>query len=221
MICGIDEAGRGPVIGPLVIAGVKLQAEDKLVELNVRDSKKCTVDRRSRLAEEINDIAEIELVTIDASELDILRQAITLNEIETILFSKIIQQLKPEKAFVDCVDTNEDNFRKELLKRLDYSPELVSRHKADDIYPVVSAASIIAKTERDKEVDRISNEIGEPIGSGYPADPITVEFIKNWLSRNGEFPPYTRHSWKTTKRLWDEYKYPPTSLNDFINENDE
>ena len=215
MICGIDEAGRGPVLGPLVIAGVKIQDEKELVNLNVRDSKKLTPERRDKLASEIRNIAEIETIMLSASELDVLRQAMSLNEIEALLFTKLIKSLKPEKVFVDCVDTNEENFKKRLLERLSEKPHITSKHKADDIFPVVSAASIIAKTERDREMIRIAEELGSDIGSGYPADPITIEFIREWLKNKGNFPPYTRHSWKTARRIFEDVKYRSITLDDY------
>jgi ribonuclease HII len=215
MICGIDEAGRGPVLGPLVVAGVKLADDKELEKLNVRDSKKLSPERREALASEIRKLAEIEVVVLSANELDLLRQIMTLNEIETGMFSKIITKLKAAKVFVDCVDTNEETFKNNLKTQLDYEPEIISKHKADDIFPVVSAASIIAKTIRDNEVTRISAELGINIGSGYPADPITIEFIKNWLADRKELPPFIRHSWKTTERLWEDYKFTPTKLDDY------
>ena len=215
MICGIDEAGRGPVLGPRVVAGVMIDSEDPLVKLNVRDSKKLSAARRTALAEEIHKLARVEVILVPARELDLLQQSMTLNEVETLCFAKIIRRLRPERVFVDCVDTSEDNFRHNLGSKLDYKPEIVSKHGADDIFPVVSAASIIAKTERDLDVSRISADLGEDIGSGYPADPTTVDFVKSWLSRKGTLPPHIRHSWKTTKRLWEDFKYQPTTLNDF------
>lgn len=215
MLCGIDEAGRGPVLGPLVVAGVLVENEHDLSNLKVRDSKKLTAERRTNLAMEIKKIAKIEICLIPALELDILQQELTLNEIETICFTEIIARLNPGKVYVDCVDTDEENFKALLLSRLNYKPDIVSKHRADDMFPVVSAASIIAKTERDSEIDRISRELGQNIGSGYPADPNTIEFVKSWLERNGRLPPHIRNSWKTTKRLWEDFKFQPTSLNDF------
>ena len=215
MICGIDEAGRGPLIGPLVIAGVNTSDEQPLVDMNVRDSKRLTPGRRIELSKEIRSVCDIEVIMITAMELDIHRQVFSLNELEARAFSKIIHLLRPDTVYVDCVDTNEDNFRKRLVTRLDYSPKIISKHKADDIYPVVSAASIIAKTVRDAEVERISHEIGGGLGSGYPSDPITVNFVNCWLEKNGSFPPHTRHSWKTAQRLWEDHRYKPTRLDEF------
>ena len=56
MICGVDEAGRGPVIGPLVVAGVKCENDIQLKEIQVRDSKKYTPIKRTQLAEKIKRI---------------------------------------------------------------------------------------------------------------------------------------------------------------------
>jgi ribonuclease HII len=215
MICGIDEAGRGPVLGPLVVAGVLLEDEKRLVDIKVKDSKRLSEKRRENLAREIIEFAEIELVAIPAFELDILRQNLSLNKIEAMIFTNIIKMLKPEQVYVDCVDSNEETFEKNLLKRLDYKPDLISKHRADDIYLVVSAASIIAKTNRDKEIKRISEELGKNIGSGYPSDPVTIDFINIWLKEHKELPPYTRNSWKTSERLWDDYKFQPRTLDEF------
>ena len=206
MICGVDEAGRGPVIGPLVIAGVKIKNEDKLIELKVRDSKKCTPRRRERLAKEIIELAEgYELILLQPQEIDDLRKKLTLNEIELDHFAKIMKKLRADIYYVDSVDVKEERFAEELKKRLPFKAEIISKHNADDIYPVVSAASIIAKVRRDKEIKKIASELesklGLPLGSGYPADIVTRRFIKEWIKKFGSPPPYVRYSWKTTKEL--------------------
>jgi len=215
MICGIDEAGRGPVLGPLVIAGVMISDEQALLEMNVRDSKLLKSEKRIELAGRIRKVCDVELIMVTAMELDILRQVFSLNELEARAFVKLIHILRPDSVYVDCVDTDEDSFHEKLVAKLDYSPKVVSKHKADDIYPVVSAASIIAKTVRDAEVERISRDIGADPGSGYPSDPKTIEFVSGWLEENGRFPPHTRHSWKTTSRLWEDYRFKPTRLDEF------
>ena len=88
---------------------------------------------------------------------------------------------------------------------MSFKPIIISKHKADEKYPVVSAASILAKTRRDEEIQKIAQQLEKklnlPLGSGYPADPITQKFMKTWLLRYGKLPPHTRHSWKTSKNL--------------------
>jgi len=206
MICGCDEAGRGPVIGPLVIAGVCFKDYLKLVELKVRDSKKITPKRRRALARIIKEIAvNYEILVISAKDIDDMRKVMTLNEIEVNGFTKVIKKLKPKLCYLDSADVNEDRFGRDILAGLSFKPDIISRHKADDIYPVVGGASILAKTIRDEKIREIELELREklnlPLGSGYPADPVTKRFLSTWLERFGKLPPYTRHSWKTAQKL--------------------
>jgi len=211
MICGVDEAGRGPVFGPLVIAGVTIQDDFELKEIGVRDSKKLTPNRREILAKKIREIAEkYEIIIISASDIDDMRKVMTLNELEVSAFSKIIEKLRPDVCYVDSADVNQERFGMDILSKLSFKPKIISKHKADDIYPVVGAASIIAKTTRDENVRKIAQELEKklnlPLGSGYPADPITKKFLKTWIKTYGELPPHTRRSWETAQRLMKENK---------------
>ena len=202
MICGVDEAGRGPVIGPLVICGVSIESDEILRNLGVRDSKKLSRPRREDLAEKIKGvISRIEIVEVSASEIDLLREEMTLNQLETKLFASIIKALNPDVAYVDAADVDEDRFARDILGEMGSSMNIVSKHKADDTYPVVSAASILAKVRRDALVAKIEEEIGEPIGSGYASDPNTIRFMESWLARHKSLPPHTRKSWDTSSRL--------------------
>lgn len=218
MICGVDEAGRGPVIGPLVVAGVTFEEDSKLIEYNVRDSKKISPIRREFLAKKIKEIAvEYETIVISASDIDDMRKIMTLNEIEINAFIKIIDKLKPDVCYVDAVDVNDKRFGRNIMSRLSFKPEIISKHKADDIYPIVGAASILAKTRRDMEVRNISQKLEKklnfPLGSGYPSDPVTKKFLKGWVEKFGELPPNVRHSWKTAQNLIKENKI--KSLDEF------
>ncbi len=209
MICGCDEAGRGPVFGPLVIVGALFEDDSELIKLNVRDSKKITPHRREVLANIIKKIAvNYEILVISAADIDDMRKVMTLNEIEVNAFTKVIKKLKPETCYVDSADVNEERFGKDILSNLSFKPEIISKHKADDIYPIVGAASILAKTKRDEEVRKIGQELEKklnlPLGSGYPADPITQKFLKEWVNKFGKLPPYTRRSWKTAQNILKE-----------------
>ncbi|MCX6667821.1 MAG: ribonuclease HII [Euryarchaeota archaeon] len=211
MICGVDEAGRGPVFGPLVIAGVTIQDDSELKEIGVRDSKKLTPNRREILAKKIREIAEkYEIIIISASDIDDMRKVMTLNELEVSAFSKIIEKLRPDVCYVDSADVNQERFGMDILSKLSFKPKIISKHKADDTYPIVGAASIIAKTTRDENVRKIAQELEKklnlPLGSGYPADPITKNFLKTWIKTYGELPPHTRRSWETAQRLMKENK---------------
>ena len=201
MICGVDEAGRGPVLGPLIVCGIAVESDQALRKLGVRDSKKLTPKRREELAAKISKIARIELVEISADEIDVLRTKKTMNELEAEAFATVIERLSPKIAYVDAADTDEDNFGKAIRTRMTCTAQIVSQHKADDTFPVVSAASIIAKVNRDRRVREIEREIGRPIGSGYQTDDITMTFLKDWIKENGSCPPHTRRSWEPAKNL--------------------
>ena len=201
MICGIDEAGRGPVIGPLVVAGVLVDSDVPLRQLNVRDSKKLTPERRELLAPEIQKVARCEVVVVPAKDIDVMRGEMSLNDFETRLFASVVERLRPDTAYVDAVDVDEIEFKRAILKQLPFQVEIVSQHEADDLFPVVSAASIIAKVRRDAEMRAIEEAVGEPMGSGYPSDPVTIAFLERWIREKGSPPPHTRLSWDTTRRL--------------------
>lgn len=216
VLCGADEAGRGPVIGPMVVAAVKVDKEDFLREIGVRDSKKCTPQRRERLAELIKDRCEYEILIVPPEEIDSMREQMTINELEVEVFAKVLNRLCSDgcELYLDAADVNEERFGEEIGRKLSFRPKkIVAKHGGDDMYPVVSAASILAKVSRDHEIERIKEELGE-IGSGYPADPITKEFLKNWVKEHGDLPPYTRRSWKTAKRALESAKM--RTLDDFM-----
>ena len=218
MICGVDESGRGPVIGPLIVAGVTFEDDSELKKLGVRDSKKLTPKKRQVLSKKIKEIAvNYDILVIPASSIDDMRKVMTLNEIEVNAFSKIIDKLKPEFCYVDAADVNEKRFGKDILSNLSFKPKIVSKHRADDIYPIVGAASILAKTARDENVKKLAKNLQKklnlPLGSGYPADPVTKQFLRTWFETYGEFPPHVRHSWKTTQKLVKDSKI--RKLDDF------
>ncbi len=206
MICGVDEAGRGPVLGPLVVAGVMVESDVPLRHLNVRDSKKLTAERRELLAPEIEKVSRCEVVVVPASDIDVMRAQMSLNDFEAQLFASVVEKLHPVTAYVDAVDVDEIEFKRAILKQLPFEVEVISQHEADDLFPVVSAASIVAKVRRDAEMRRIESEIGVPIGSGYPSDPATMAFLEKWIREKGSPPPHTRCTWDTTRRLLAEAK---------------
>ena len=206
MICGIDEAGRGPVLGPLVVAGVMVESDVPLRQLNVRDSKKLSPVRRELLAPEIEKVARCDVVVVPARDIDVMRAEMSLNDFEAHLFATIVERLLPATAYVDAVDVDEIEFKRSIQKELPFEVEIVSQHEADDLFPVVSAASIVAKVRRDAEMRAIEASVGEPMGSGYPSDPVTVAFLEKWIREKGSPPPHTRLTWDTTRRLLAESK---------------
>jgi ribonuclease HII len=202
-IAGVDEAGRGPVIGPMVVAGVLVREEllRELVATGVKDSKKLSPKKRERLMGEVLRIAEchhIEVVT--ARQIDARRRVRNLNDIEATAMAKILDALKPDIAQVGSVDVVPNRFRSMILSEMSLPVEIDSVHHAEDRFPAVAAASIIAKVVRDEMVASLRSEYGD-FGSGYPSDMKTRTFIKEWYEREGSLPPIVRMSWKTAKSL--------------------
>lgn len=210
MVAGVDDAGRGCVIGPLVIAGVLINEEDlpKLVQLGVRDSKLLSPHRREFLATEIKKtVAKYSLEKLSPREIDEVvlkgRKLRKLNWLEAQTMAKVIEALKPDVAYVDASDVLEERFKQDILDCLPFKIRIVSEHKADRNYPVVSAASIIAKVERDREIAELAKTYGD-FGSGYPSDPRTMEFLEHCLRKSCDYPDFVRRSWKTAKRTKSE-----------------
>ena len=212
IICGIDEAGRGPVIGPMVVAGVWIDEKDerKLKEARIKDSKKLIKRRREILAEYIKKNFYYEIIVVEACHIDDLRKTMTMNQLEAYIFANIANKRKADIYYIDAVSNDEDEFEKMLSNLIKHDCKIICEHGADAKYAVVSAASIIAKVERDKEIEKISKELESqlnmPLGSGYPSDNKTINFIREWLKKFGEFPPYIRRSWKTIKNIQNDLK---------------
>lgn len=215
-VIGVDEAGRGPVLGPLVVAAVLCGDQEDLARLGVRDSKQLTPGRREELAILIQRICRVGVVMIPAEEIDTRRRTMTLNEIEVEGFSRAITEVLAATGdetaggevtiILDAADVNEDRFGRDIELKLRARPGsvtgIVSRHRADEHYPVVSAASIIAKTRRDGVIRDIARTHGE-IGSGYPADPVTKRYLETLFREGRPIPPFVRRSWDTMARLTD------------------
>jgi ribonuclease HII len=201
-VCGIDEAGRGPVIGPLVMAGISIDENKvKLLEkLEVKDSKMLTLKRREFLFEEIKAITDYHIIIVDPMEIDaaLNNPDLNLNKLEAIKIADVIDNLKPNKAIIDAPSTNTEAFKKELRKLIqNKETELVLEHKADENYAVCSAASILAKVTRDRKIEKIKEKHGN-CGSGYPSDPTTRKYLQeNWKKPINIF----RKTWATYKKL--------------------
>ena len=209
-IAGIDEAGRGPMIGPLVVCGVLLEngIVEKLHNFGVKDSKTLTPKKRESLTAEIKKLAsEIEVQSISAYQIDqSRRRGITLNEIEVDLFSVVVKKLRPEIVYLDAADVIAERFGENIGERSGLLKEgcrFISEHKADAKYTVVAAASIIAKTKRDSVIENY-HEIYGDFGSGYPSDPKTVEFVRSLVIKGEKLPDIVRRSWESVSVILDE-----------------
>ena len=201
-ICGIDDAGKGPIIGPMIIAGVSLDVKDlhKLEKIGVKDSKKLTAKKRDELYPKILEIVkDYKIIIIPPQEIDNAVESDTtnLNWLEGEKMVEVINNLKADTSIVDCPSPNTVAFCEFLKSKIKIETELICTNKAER-FLAVGAASIIAKVTRDAEVAKIQVKFKENIGSGYPADPYTKKFIaKHWKEDYGIF----RKSWETYKEL--------------------
>jgi ribonuclease HII len=201
LLCGIDEAGRGPVIGPLVICGVLIDEKDEisLKDINVKDSKLLIPHQREEIYEILKNKVKYKLLIINPKEIDsaLQSQEINLNWLEAIKSAEIINFLKPAKAILDCPSTNINAYTKYLKNLInDKGMEIICEHKADLNHLVVGAASILAKVTRDREIEKLKKSIGINFGSGYPSDPLTQDFLRKNYSK---YPDIFRKEWASYK----------------------
>ena len=184
LVAGVDEAGRGCVLGPLVVAGVAVKSEDLqlLAELGVKDSKLLSAKKREALYPEIVRLAQsYRVIKVAPYLIDRVvrsnRKLHKLNRLEAQTMAKVIEALKPDEAYVDAADVLEQRFGNHISECLTVKTRIISQHKADRTFPVVSAASIIAKVERDSEVAKLRVKYGD-FGSGYLTDEKTMIFLR-------------------------------------------
>ena len=219
LILGIDDAGRGPVIGPMALAGCLIikDMEEELRMLGVRDSKLLTPKKREWLAKKIKEKAiSFFVVLTDPKEIDLkIKTGTNLNEIEAIKAAEIINELTREikeevKVVIDCPSVNRESWKGDVMKRiLKYENLIVScEHKADRDHVAVGAASILAKSAREEGIEKLKKKIGKDFGSGYPNDPVTKEFLKKYgeeHKKDGIFRE-TWATWKNRKKEKDQKK---------------
>lgn len=205
-IAGVDEAGRGPMIGPMVICGVLLNPDEilRLEKIGAKDSKTLSPSRRLSLSKKIEKLAvKIEIRSVSAADIDRLRKRTTLNEIEVAEFVSVVKALNPQEVYLDAADVKAERFGikiGELSGLAAKGAVIVSEHKADSKYPIVSAASILAKVERDRIIDEMHLEYGD-FGSGYPSDPKTIGFVRDLIMIGQKLPPIIRKSWDSIRKI--------------------
>lgn len=202
---------RGSLIGPLVIAGVAVErgSLDLLVRSGVKDSKDLSKERRERLYSSIIRVANIlKVVLIEPRQVDEFVKDNRLNRLEANCMAKIIDFLRPSEVFIDSPSVKPDKFKKEIEDKISVKTKVITANKADKLYPIVGAAAIIAKVNRDRYVESLKQHYGD-FGSGYPADPRTLNFIKKLIREGRDIPPIVRKTWETLKRV------PQFKLTDF------
>ncbi|PSP49828.1 ribonuclease HII [Halobacteriales archaeon QH_1_68_42] len=231
---GVDEAGKGPVLGSMFAAAVV--ADPAELPGDVGDSKGIPPERREELAAEIREVAaavgvaEIPVERIDdeatdMNSLTVAAQAEALSVAMADIDSGDVDGTL--SGYVDAGDTNAVRFERRVSEGVadrldDASPDVRAEHGADETYPVVGAASIVAKVERDAHVAALAAEHGD-VGSGYPSDPATREFLEGYVAEHGDLPSCARASWKTsqdalaaaTQSSLGEFEPEPTTPDDF------
>lgn len=218
-ILGIDEAGRGAVVGSMFIGGVLIEEKDqkKLNELGLKDSKLLSDEERENFVPEIKKVAKKTLVKeVTAQQIDKLRENISLNKVELEVFLKIIKEMDPDKVIIDLPEPDGEKYKLKVGNRLGSEfkdLEIVAEHKADVNYPIVSAASILAKSNREKNVGEIEDKYNAVIRTGYSHDEDTINFLKEYVKKNKELPPEARKSWSTCRELLKEFNQ--SNLDDF------
>jgi len=203
-ILGIDEAGRGPVIGPLVIAGVLIDSLklEELSRLGAKDSKRLTRTQRALLAPKIAKLArKIHTISISPQELEG-----SMSELELAATAQLICQLRPHRVYLDAPvpPRGISSYVRELRRHLGGTRvEIIAENRADARYLIVAAASILAKVERDRAIEKLRERYGD-FGWGYPSERKTRRFLKDWYASHREFPPCVRRRWLTARRIIEE-----------------
>ncbi len=200
-VCGVDDAGRGSVIGPLVIAGVVMNQNkiSVLKKIGVRDSKKLSPQRRTKLYSEIIEVVDsYYILKIHPRSIDASVKNHKLNLLEAKYMARVIKHLGADRSYVDSCDVDPNRFGK-AISLLSENHSIISSHHADSRFVIVSAASILAKVTRDRSITRLQKY--NDLGSGYPADPKTKRFLTTCYTQDKTFPTFVRKSWKPVKRL--------------------
>jgi len=200
---GIDEAGRGCIIGSLFIAGVTLNDYQvkELQQLGVKDSKLLSSKNRKKFYNIINNlVAEKCVYKIAPSQIDQYVKYKKLNYLTAINMAKILDKLQADHYYIDSSDVNPERFKAIIIENSIKKVDITCRHHADSTFTVVAAASIIAKVKRDEEIEKLKKKYGD-FGSGYPSDKKTIKFLSNWVNEKKNIPEFARKSWKTWNKI--------------------
>jgi ribonuclease HII len=209
-ILGIDDAGRGPVIGPMVLAGclIDSKTEKEFKKIGIKDSKQLTQKRREFFAEKIKEMAEtFEIVLASPEEIDGKNHdGVNLNALEAIKMAQVINRINKGygkiKVIIDCPSVGIEKWRDFLKTKIDNlsNLEVICEHKADVNHIAVSAASVLAKCVREIEMGKLKEKYGNEIGSGYCSDPLTKKFLEKY-SKVHKDDGIFRKTWGTWKNL--------------------
>ena len=205
-LLGIDEAGRGCVLGPMVYGACLIGEADESVlrELGARDSKKLSATKRAtvRAAVEARALAW-DVVRLEPAQLD----GESLNELGSRTIVDLAVKHRPTVLVLDAPvpPRGIERWVASLTERLEArgvrGMEIVAENGADDRWPCCSAASLFAKTDRDAILAELEASAGARLGSGYPSDPKTRAWLQAVYDETGDFPPFVRRKWETVRRI--------------------
>ena len=207
-LVGVDEAGKGPVLGSMFAAAVRVPDRAVLPE-GLDDSKRLSPDHRESLARKLREHPEIAVGVYEVTVERIDDPGTDMNRLTVTAHASAAGQILADgdRILADACDTNEARFADRLGRQLDSDPAvraehatLDAEHGADETHAVVAAASIVAKVRRDAHVAELADRHGE-LGSGYPSDPTTKEFLEAYVDEHGTVPPCARESWSTCEKL--------------------
>jgi ribonuclease HII len=154
---------------------------------------------------------QAELLEVSADTIDSQRRnKHNMNELETQWMSEILRRLRWDVAYVDAVDVDADRFGRAIQSHFAPPRLVISEHKADSSYPVVAAASIVAKVRRDQRITELHRVYGD-FGSGYPSDPKTIHFLREWMAHHETFPDIVRKTWETASDILSKKRQRPLS----------
>jgi len=198
---GIDEAGRGCIIGNMFIAGVVCDERNlnKLKALGVRDSKMLTRKQRRRLFNIIvKVIPKYYVIEVTPTEIDRENLNLLVYNVISRIISQALQEFPIERIYIDQVGAREKLLH--VVRSTGFKGEVIIESKADRRYVIVSAASIIAKVLRDAHIESLKKQYGD-LGSGYPSDTKTLSWLKRYYEAHGSLPSIVRKTWSTLKNI--------------------
>ncbi len=199
-ILGLDEAGRGCVLGSLYVGAFccEIGQEKAVIESGATDSKKLSAKKRRKILSEIQNLGTCRHIAISPAEID----AGNINQLEEAAFIDHIIHFRPDRVIIDApthpagIPSFLDRMKRNLTGKLQRIPEFIVEPKADLTYPICGAASIVAKVNRDMAIESLG-----PVGSGYPGDPVTRAWLKGFFERNEPLPDCVRKRWGTIQTL--------------------
>lgn len=201
MIVGIDEAGKGPVIGSMFAAAVAV-SDLAVLPAAVDDSKQLSASHRQDLYQALTDNDEIHIGTAEVSAQDIDDPETDMNTLTVDAHARALDALLDQvpvdtgQVIADAGDTDASRFARRIASRCSADLDISASHGADSHHSAVGAASIVAKSRREMHVRDIADRYGN-VGSGYPSDQQTRTFLAEFYQAHGEFPACVRHSWQT------------------------